>query len=278
MITFVYFAIYLFIIALITWKSSHHESERDYMNISKSLTGWQSTWTTFASLLSGYNFVLGVTFAYLYGFWYLTAFLGAGLAFLILYFIYKKKLATLQQDHDLFSVGDYFGIEYGVSTKVVVNIILCACLFLFLTLQIYVNTGLFSILLNTGKLTALLLTTGIVCIYLAIGGFKTSVKTDIFEGILILPIVLTVVVFPCHFTAAKISTAFDTGQFGFAIGLALLQFLSLLGQAEIFQRVFASRDSIALKRGLIWSFLFVSLVSASGMVETPRLEAKRRIV
>jgi len=262
-LTFVYLAAYLCIIALITWRSSHSESERDYMNISKSLTGWQSTWTTFASLLSGYNFVLGVTFAYLYGFWYLMAFFGAGFAFVMLYFFYKKKLATLQQSHDLFSVGDYFGIEYAVSTKLLVNIILCGCLFLFLTLQIYVNTGLFSILLNIGKLAALLLTTGIVCLYLSIGGFKTSVKTDIFQGVLILPIVLTVLVFPSHFTSAKIPTALDTGQLGFAIGLALLQFLSLLAQAESFQRIFASKDSLVLKKGLAWSFFLISLVSGS---------------
>jgi Na+/proline symporter len=262
-LTFLYLFIYLCIIAVITWKSSHSESERDYMNISKQLTGWQSTWTTFASLLSGYNFVLGVTFAYLYGFWYLMAFFGAALAFLMLYFLYKKKLATLQEGHDLFSVGDYFGIQYAASTRVIVNVILCACLFLFLTLQIYVNTGLFSSLLKIGRLTALILTTGIVCVYLAIGGFKTSVKTDIFQGVLILPIILTVLVFPCHYTLGRIPAAFDTSQLGFAIGLALLQFLSLLAQAESFQRVFASKDSLALKRGLAWSFLLVALVAGS---------------
>lgn len=262
-ITFIFLFIYLATIAAITWKSSHNESESDYMNSSKKLSAWQSTWTTFASLLTGYNFVLGVTFAYLYGFWYLTAFIGAGLAFVVLYFVFKKKLLVLQNNHDLFSLGDYFGVEYAASTKVFVNIILCACLFLFLILQIYVNTGLFSMLLGVGKLTSLFLTTGVVCAYLWFGGFNTSIKTDIFQGILMLPIVLTVLVFPTHFTAAKIPTAFDPGQLGFAIGLALLQFLSLLAQAESFQRIFASKDTAALKKGMTGAFLLLILVSGS---------------
>jgi len=262
-ITYLYLSIYLLVIAYITLKSSRKESGSDYLNSSKKLSAWESTWTTFASLLTGYNFVLGVTFAYLYGFWYLMAFVGAGLAFVVLYFVFKKRLTALQSKHDLFSVGDYFGIEYAISTKVFVNIILCVALFLFLTLQIFVNTGLFSALLSVSKLTALFLTTGVVCIYLWFGGFKTSVRTDIFQGILMLPIILTVLVFPFHFTLEKIPTAFDPSQLGFAIGLALLQFLSLLAQAESFQRIFASKDSLSLKKGLTGAFILLVLVAGS---------------
>ena len=124
-IRYLYLSIYLLVIAIITWKSYRRESESDYMNRSKQLSGWETTWTTFASLLTGYNFVLGVTFAYLYGFWYLMAFVGAGLAFVELYFIFKNRLTILQSDYNLFSVGDYFGIKYAASTKGIINIILC---------------------------------------------------------------------------------------------------------------------------------------------------------
>ena len=158
------------------------------------------------------------------------------MAFIVLYFFYKRQLSTLQKEHDLLSVGDYFGLQYGSLSKIFVNLILSGGLLLFLILQMFVNTGLFSALLHIEKMPALLLTTGVVCIYLWFGGFKASVKTDIFQGILMLPIILTIFVFPVHFTAEKIPTAFDPSQFWFAIGLALLQFFSLLGQAESFQR------------------------------------------
>jgi Na+/proline symporter len=262
-IRYLYLSIYLLVIAMITWKSSRRENESDYMNRSKQLSGWETTWTTFASLLTGYNFVLGVTFAYLYGFWYLMAFAGAGLAFVELYFVFKKKLTMLQSEYNLFSIGDYFGIKYAVSTKVIINLILCVALFLFLTLQIFVNTRLFSALLGVNKFTTLIFTTGVVCVYLWIGGFKTSVRTDIFQGFLMLPIILTVLVFPFHFTFKKIPSAFDSNQLGFAIGLALLQFLSLLAQPESFQRIFASKDSLALKKGLTGAFILIAIVAGS---------------
>jgi Na+/proline symporter len=233
------------------------------MNRSKSLSAWETTWTTFASLLTGYNFVLGVTFAYLYGFWYLTSFIGAGTSFVVLYFFFKRRLTEIKTKHDLFSIGDYFGLRYGPSAKAIVNVILCAAVFLFLTLQIFINTQLFSILLGVNKLTALLLTTGIVSGYLWIGGFKTSIKTDIFQGFLMLPIIFIVFAFPFHFTWEKIPTVLDPSQLGLAIGLALLQFLSLLAQAESFQRVFASKDSPSLKKGLTFSFILLFLVAGA---------------
>lgn len=262
-ITYLYLSIYLLVIAIITWKSARMETESDYMNRSKELSAWETTWTTFASLLTGYNFVLGVTFAYLYGLWYLMTFVGAGLAFVALYLVFKKRLRMLQSDYNLFSVGDYFGIKYAASTKMIINVIFCMALFLFLTLQIFVNTKLFSMLLGVDKITTLFLTTGVVCIYLWIGGFKTSVRTDIFQGFLMLPIILTVLVFPFHFTLEKIPMAFDSSQLGFAVGLALLQFLSLLAQPESFQRIFASKDSFALKKGLTGAFILLALVAGS---------------
>jgi len=191
------------------------------------------------------------------------AFVGSGMAFVVLYLFYKKQLSTLQKEHDLLSIGDYFGLQYGSFSKVFVNLILCGGLLLFLILQMFVNTGLFSALLHIEKIPALLVTAGVVCIYLWFGGFKASVKTDIFQGVLMLPIILTVFIFPFHFTAEKIPTAFDPSQFWFAIGLALLQFFSILGQAESFQRVFASRDAKSLKKGLTVAFTLLALVAGS---------------
>jgi len=259
----IYLLLYLMALAVITFISSRRESVGEYINSAKDLSATESTFTTFASLLTGYNFVIGVTFAYLFGFWYLMAFVGAGMAFVVLYFLYKKKLSVLQKEHDLLSIGDYFGLQYGALSRFSVNIILLGGILLFLILQLFVNTGLFSALLGIDKISALLLTTGVVGLYLWFGGFKASIKTDIFQGILMLPIILAIFVFPVHFSIEKIPSAFDPSQFWFAIGLALLQFLSLLGQAESFQRVFAARDTKSLKKGLIIAFVLLVFVAGS---------------
>ena len=70
-IAILYLILYLGALAVITWISSRRETADEYINSGKNLSATESTWTTFASLLTGYNFVLGVTFSYLYGFWYL---------------------------------------------------------------------------------------------------------------------------------------------------------------------------------------------------------------
>ena len=259
-IIFIYLVVYFAILAYITWSSSRKQTGADFLNSSKDLSAWESTWTTFASLLTGYNFVLGVTFAFLYGFWYLMAFVGAGFSFIALYWIYKRRFLFLK-GQNLFSVGDYFAVRYGVFSKVFVNALLVFALVLFLILQIFVNTQLFSGLLGVSKELGLLLIVGTVCAYLWFGGFKTSVRTDIFQGVLMLPIILAVFFVPFNFSYENLPIVFDLNQLGFAIGLALLQFLSLLAQPESFQRVFASRDTLSLKRGLITAFILIIFIA-----------------
>lgn len=254
---------YLIIIGYITWKSSQGESHGDYLNSSKNLTTTESTWTTFASLLTGYNFVIGVTFAYLYGIWYLFGFIGAAGAFTVLYLFYKKKLTPLQEKHNFLSIGDYYGFIYGSFTKNLVNSVLILALILFLVLQLFVNTNLFATLLDIHKIPALIITTGIVCVYLFFGGFKASVKTDIFQGILMLPIILIIFIFPNNFNPSNLSTIVDMSQLWLGVGLGFLQFFSLLGQAESFQRIFASRDSRSLKKAMIVSFSLLILIAGS---------------
>lgn len=265
-ITYIFLALYLVVLLIITITSSRRETDVDFINGDKKLSSSDITWTTFASVLTGYNFVIGVTFSFLYGFWYIFAFIGAGVAFWIFYKIYKKELSGLQKENNLFSVGDYFNVKYGKFCKNFINIILCVGLLLFLVLQISINTELFSGLLKVEKIIALFITSGVVCLYLWFGGFKASVKTDIFQGVLILPIIILVFVFPVYLypdITNKVGLIFNKAQIGLAFGLGITQFLTLLGQAESFQRIFASKDKVSLKRGLLYSFALIMLVTGS---------------
>ena len=261
--TNIFLGLYIMVLMYIVYRSSHRETVEEFLDSDKTLTSTQTTWTTFASLLTGYNFVLGVTFSYLYGFWFLFAFFGLLCAFIVLYFLYKKVLCSYQKDNHFFSVGDYFGVRFGLPLKLIVNTMLCVSLLLFLTLQLSVNTGLFTVLLDTKPLTALLMTAGIVSIYLWFGGFKASVSTDIFQGMLMVPIVLTIFYVPHFITIENISFGFESSSFMLAIGLALLQFLSLLGQAESFQRIFSTKDTHNLKKGLIYASILLIAVAGS---------------
>jgi Na+/proline symporter len=262
-ITNIFIGLYTIVLAYIVYRSSQRKDPSEFLDSGKSLNTAQTTWTTFASLLTGYNFVIGVTFSYLYGFWFLFAFLGMLCAFVVLYFLYKKVLHSYQKDTTLFSIGDYFGERFGAPLKHIVNTILCISLLLFLTVQLSVNTGLFSSLLGITPITALAVTAGAVAIYLWFGGFKASVSTDIFQGLLMLPIFLTVLYIPQVITISTVSKGFEASSFVLAIGLALLQFLSLLGQAESFQRVFATKDSRSLKKGLMYASILLIAIAGS---------------
>lgn len=82
-LTIVFLATYILALIGITVVSSRRQTDNEYINSAKNLSATESMWTTFALLLTGYNFVIGITFSYLYGFWYLMVFVGAGLEDLI---------------------------------------------------------------------------------------------------------------------------------------------------------------------------------------------------
>lgn len=263
MTSIIFLVIYFVVLAGITYFYSSKENNADFLNSNKQMGVVDTTWTTFASLLSGFNIVLGVTFSYIYGVWYLMAFVGAGLAFFTFYFVYCKALQNFQDNENFLSVADYFGKVYGGFSRNVVNAILCVSLLLFITVQISVNTGIFALLFEIDKYIALLITTGVIAAYLYLGGFKVSVKTDIFQGILMIPIILTIFYLPNNISVENIKTTFDFSQFWFALGLTFLQYFSLLGQAESFQRVFAVKNREILKRSLKYSFILVCLLAGS---------------
>lgn len=263
LLTIVLLTVYAVGLWWITVKAAANERPEDFIDGSKQLSARESMWSTFASLLTGYNFVIGVTFSYLFGLWYLLIFVGAAMAFGTWYVFYVRRLAGLQSTHTLLSVGDYCALRYGRACQIVVNVLLLGCLFLFLVLQFYVNASLVGSLLGISAGFALVLTVGVVAAYLWKGGFAVSVRTDVLQGVLMLPIVLVVFYLPITIDSWSVPVLFDQYSMWMACALAVLQCFSLLGQAESFQRVFAVKDKVALRRGLLQALGLLVLVAGS---------------
>lgn len=261
MVTISLLIIYLVVLAGITVYAHVRQTEQGFLGMEQNVTAHETTWTTFASIISGYNLAFGVTFSYLYGVWYLLIFVGAAASFAAYYYIYKHFLYKYQATHPFTSLADYFGHKYGTSTRHILNVVLVLALLIFLTLQIYVNTSLLTVLLGVGALTATLLTAGVVATYLWCGGFTASVRTDIFQGLLMIPIVLVILFFPRHITTSNIGEVASLEVLPMGIALMVLQFFVLLGQTECFQRIYTVKDALSLRRGLTRAFGLICLLA-----------------
>jgi SSS family solute:Na+ symporter/sodium/proline symporter len=236
----------------------------------------------FASIISSYNVVIGLTFAYLFGPWVVVVYLGALFAFIGIYFLAKGQNREVVIGKKFNSIIDYFAHRFGELNASTLNLLMMLVLFIFISLQFFINTAVFSNILGWDKYTSSLVVGIIVLLYTFIGGLKIEIFTDVFQGILMLFIVgLVFIVDTSQITMATITPLLtDKIIIIGAISLAAAQFLTLLVQPEMWQRVYAAKSIKDVKKGFVasWVLLFVIIIPqiivgiaarASGGIDNP---------
>lgn len=278
-----YFAIiiYVVILGVITWLSARRKSVEDFLYASHSI-GWKLLAVSFfSSVFSSYNVVVTLTFAFLFGPYVLLVFLGILAAFICIYLIAKKYKEVVFEPR-FNNIIDFIRHKFDLKVVNSLNLALIAVLFLFITLQLFINTTIFSEFLGWNKYTSAIFVSVIVLLYITAGGLKTEIFTDVFQGILmllIISLVFTVDISTITSESIKSLLLNKTIFFG-ALTLGVAQFLNLLVQPEIWQRVAAARGLVHLKKGLLVSWFLLALViipmiiiglvvRSSGTIENP---------
>lgn len=254
--------IYLIVLAAITFVSSKRNNSQDFLVASRAV-GWQRIGLAiFASLFSSYNLVLGITFSYLFGPWFIVVYLGVLAGFIAIYYIFKHEGREMAVAQKHITIIDYFADRFGTTNANILNLSLMLILFIFIGLQFFINTTVFSNILGWDKYTSALLVGGVVLVYTLIGGLKVSILTDVFQGILMLIIggmVFLVDTSKITFTTVQ-PMLLDTSIIVGALSLAVAQFLTLLTYPELWQRVYASRSLQDLRKGFTFAWLLILII------------------
>ncbi len=274
--------VYLIILAVITWLSARRKNLGDFLFASHDV-GWQVlAMSIFSSIFSSYNIVVTITFAFLFGPYVIIVFLGALAAFFGIYFISKKYKDIISQK-GFNNIIDFFAHRFDFKVASTLNLVFIAVLFLFIVLQLFINTSIFTELLGWSKYVSAIFVGAVVLIYTSIGGLKAEIFTDAFQGILMLMVVaLAFMVDVSTITSETVSSILTDKVILFgALSLGVAQFLTLLVQPEMWQRVSAARSIKHIKKGFVISWVFLAIViipiiivglaaRGSGTVENPQ--------
>ena len=259
--------IYVVILGVITWLSARRKGVEDFLYASHNI-GWKTLAISFfASAFSSYNVVVTLTFSFLFGPYILLIFLGVLVAFICIYFI-ARKYKDIISGRQFNNIVDFVALKFDRKVTNSFNLTLIAILFLFITLQIFINTTIFSEFLGWSKYTSAIFVSLIVLTYTTIGGLKAEIFTDVFQGILMMVIIALVFMVDISTITSESVTSLLTNKtilFG-AISLGFAQFLTLLAQPEIWQRVAASRDLNHLKKGLITSWFLLGVIAVPAII------------
>lgn len=259
--------IYVVILGVITWLSARRKGVEDFLYASHNI-GWKSLAISFfASAFSSYNVVVTLTFSFLFGPYIFLIFLGVLFAFLCIYFI-ARKYKDIIYGQQFNNIVDFVALKFDRKVANAFNLTLNAVLFLFITLQLFINTTVFSEFLGWSKYTSAIFVSLIVLIYTTIGGLKAEIFTDIFQGILMTVIIALVFMVDISTITSESVTSLlmDKTIFFSAISLGFAQFLTFIAQPEIWQRVAASRDLNHLKKGLIASWFLLGVIAVPAII------------
>lgn len=260
--TYILLGIYVLLLGIITYIASRRKSDDDYLRASGEIKWGTFAISMFASLFSSYNLVITLTFSYLFGPWVIVVYLGVLFAFLAMYYLVKNQNSEVIKNKRFNSVIDYFIDKFGSRTASILNLALILVVFILISLQFFINTSVFSNIVGWDKYTTSLVVGLIVLGYIFIAGLKVEIYTDVFQGILMILIIGLVFMVDISKISSQTVSEILTNKtiiIG-AFSLAAAQFLTILIQPEIWQRVYATKDIKHLRKGFTVSFIMLMLV------------------
>ena len=215
----------------------------------------------FAALLLGFSFVF---------------------YFIIFAIFLAPRIQTLGKKYNVYTLPQTLGVRFGRKTQVIAAVISLIAFGLFLGVQFLAIGGLISLFGNIDLVLATIISGLIVTGYISVGGLRADIRTDIFQFIVM--IFLVVVFLPLLVLRGGGLGAFSGLSVNYLIGteflppILIIAAFILLGPTifsslDVWQRALAARNPVVAKKGMLWAgvllipfFIMASLIGIYGKV------------
>lgn len=250
--------IYAVICIVIGLLSSRNQKDEDYMIGGRKLNLWGFLMSVVASYIGGAAIVAYSAYVYQFGISALAVFVGTAAGFL-LFIPYALKLRTISSEKKFITLSDWFYYKFNKKIGLLSAIILFVVYFGMLLNQFIAGSSILSKISGWSYETALLVSSVVICIYLFAGGFRSVIKTDIFQYIVLFVLFIFMGFF--IFTGEKSATIglLDFSHMNISMTIAFIAFgiFIIFQSAEYWQRVYAAKNVKVIKRGFRLSAVLV---------------------
>ena len=258
-----FFSLYVAASVLIGILSSRKETDEEFMIAGRRVHGILMMATMAAGWFDGVTLSIYLAYVYQYGFAAISLFAGISFGFL-LFRHYAPRIKTIADRRKAYSMAEYFYYVLGKHNGMMFSVFLLVQYFGYLVINFILSgkvlSGLFPFL---GYPAAVAVGGAIILTYLLLAGFQAVVKTDFFQ--LLIMIVMTVLASTFFVSKVKITaTEFDLGRMGAGniIGFLVIAGFGVMVAPDIWQRVFAARDQVALRRGFSYTAIILPTLAA----------------
>lgn len=252
-LSIIFFLLYIAIVVAIGFISSKKETEDGFMIAERKVQGFQVAATMSAGFFDGA--ILSVYIAYIYQFglsaiWF---FIGLALGFIML----KKYVGKIKQKADemkVYSMPEYFYKILGQKNGLMFSVLLILQFFLLLIVNLIISAKVLSSIFPISYPLSVVISGVIILTYLLLAGFKTVVRTDYFQLIIMFLMSITVASFLLGKTSIPPSEInLGSAGIGNIIGFFIFGVFGIMVAPDLWQRIFATKDEKNLKRGLLYS-------------------------
>ena len=246
--------------------SSRGKKDDDYLIAGRKIKIFGFVSSVVASYIGGAALVAYSAYVYQFGISAIAVFVGTSLGFLI-FIPYALKLRKISSKKQFITLSDWFYYKFNKKTGIVSALILLVVYFGMLLNQFIAGSTILANISGWNYDTALIISSSIIVVYLFFGGFKSVIKTDAFQYIIIFILFVLLAYILLKQDTQYTTQLLDLSQMNISMTIAFIAFgiLIIFQSAEYWQRVYAARDEKVVKRGFIAS---AALVLVTGLAIT----------
>ncbi len=257
----IYFGLYLAIVLGIGVISSRRETEEGFMLAERQVGGIQLAATMTAGFFDSAVLALYIGYLYEFGFSAIWIFVGILLGFVVV----RRYAARIREKaHELgaYSMPEYFYRFLGKRNGLTFSAVLVVQFLIFLIINFVVAGKILSMLFPVSYVTAVLIGSIIILAYLLLAGFKAVIRTDFFQLLITVVLVLASAFFLFGKTTIPATELNLVGMgFGNIIGFVVLGAVSVMVAPDLWQRFFAAKDGKTAERGLWYAGVAIVLLA-----------------
>lgn len=259
----IYFIVYIVVVVLIGFLSSKKETEEGFMLAERKVDGIQLAATMSAGFFDGTILALYFAYIYQYGFSAIWLFIGIFIGF---YFFrrYAHKIKQKADELKVYTMPEYYFRLFGKRNGLMFSLFLVTQFFFWLVVNLIVSGKVLSAMFPIPYFVAVLIGGVIILTYLILAGFKAVMRTDFFQLAIMFIMCFTVAGFlltKTHIPSSEIN--FTKLGIGNILGFIVLTGFGIMVAPDLWQRLIASRDVKALKKGLSYSAFIIFILGLS---------------
>lgn len=269
----IYLVIYVIITLVIAFVGSKKRSDEDYLIAGRNVGIIGFVTSVVASYIGGAALVAYAAYVYQFGISAIAVFLGTMIGFLV-FIPYARKIRKVGSENGFYTLSDWLYYKFDKRTGDASSVILIFVYLGMLLNQFIAGSTILSSLSGWSYETSLLLASGIIGVYLMVGGFQSVIRTDIFQYLVLIVIlvILANVLITGHSVPLNQMVELKSADPAMLVAFIAFGILIIFQSAEYWQRVYAAKSEKVVVNGFRWSAFFVVVTGA--VITLISLEAK----